>query len=134
MINTTIKMSSQKINKLLKKQNSLIGDLLKFDRMIKGSFVIVQTKCGKENCWCVEGDGHKHARISWREDNLGRVRAVPDEDQDWVKQMTQNNRVYKKLMSDFLNIQSKINIALENNYKKIIHVTKKEKSYLIIEK
>lgn len=126
-------MSRKNLKKLLEKQNALIKDLLKIDHMIKGAFVIVQTKCGKANCWCVDGEGHKHARISWRENNLVHVRAVPGEDQEWVKQMTLNNRTYKKLMNDFLNIQNKINMVLESNHKKIIHMTKKKKSYLRIE-
>jgi hypothetical protein len=128
-------MSSEKIKDFVKKQAILVSNLLKIERMLKGSYVITNTTCGKSNCRCiVKGDLHKHARLVWRENKSAYVRAVPDSDAQWIKQMTQNYRDFKKIQRELLDEQNKLNAVVEKLRDEIIRHTKRGKSYLKIEK
>ena len=125
-------MSSTELKKIFAKQQRLVDELLQIDCMLKGSYCSVYTKCGKPTCWCAEGVGHEHSRLSWREAGKSRIRAIPQEDINWVQQMTKNYNAFKKLSEELANTHLQIQIFLERHLEKIILSTKKEKDYLKI--
>src|SRR6266702_3336264 len=100
-----IKMSTTEMKKLFDRQEQIVHALLKIERMLKGSYCSVYTKCGKTTCWCSEGVGHKHSRLSWREAGKGRIRSIPPDDIAWVKQMTKNYSDFKKLLEKLTEVQ-----------------------------
>lgn len=125
-------MSTSEMKKLFDRQQEIVDALFKIERMLKGSYCSVYTKCGKTSCWCAAGVGHKHARLSWREAGKSRIRSIPTDDIIWVKQMTKNYRNFKKLMEKLTEVQEQIKILLNHQAGKIIISTTKEKSYLKI--
>ena len=123
-----------KLKKLIARQSSLADELSKINSMLKGVHCVVHTKCGKVNCWCVSEKGHRHERLSWREANRSCIRAIPSDDIPWVKEMTRNYKEFKKLEKTIIDTQNEINNSIEKLCEKIIHRTKRGKSYLKIEK
>lgn len=125
-------MSTKKAIKILeKKRQVLLTSLLGVSRILRGSYVTVSTKCGRDNCWCNrEKGGHAHSRISWSEKGQTFTRKVPKEDVVWIREVTKNykevRRMRRKLVE--LEIQSKRLLdALEVEW---IEKTRKGKSYL----
>lgn len=125
-------MSTTEMKKLFDRQQKIVYELLNIERMLKGSYCSVYTKCGKASCWCADGVGHKHSRLSWREAGKSRIRSIPSEDIDWVKQMTKNYSKFKKLIEDLSKIQDQIKVQLNHQAEKVIISTTKEKLYLKI--
>lgn len=69
-------MSSVELKKLIAKESALIDEFLQIKNLLKGSYRDVHTKCGKPTCWCAHGKGHKHGRLSWKEDGHSYIRAL----------------------------------------------------------
>ncbi len=127
-------MSSKKLNILLRKRDVLIGNLQNIDCMIKGCYCISSTKCGKLNCRCTNGDRHRLERLIWREDGRSISRAVPEKDIEWIKEMTCNHNVYKKLRKQLNLLDQKIAQQMDTLYLSCIKKSKKGRGYLTVEK
>ena len=127
-------MSNKILNNFLRKRDTLIEDLLNIDRMIKGCYCVSKTKCGKPNCKCAKGDEHRVERLVWREDGRGINRAVPKEDVEWVKKMTDNNNEYKRLRKNLEELDEKIAQQLDALYQSRIKKSKRGKGYLNVGK
>jgi len=123
-----------KIKELIARQSLLADKLRKINCMLKGVHCVVHTKCGKPNCWCVNEKGHRHERISWREANRSCIRAIPNDDIQWVKEMTKNYHSFKKLQTTLVNTQKELNSTIEKLRDEIIGRTKRGKAYLKIKK
>jgi len=126
-----IKMSMKKsINSKELRRKRIISKLLDVTEMIRGSYIIVKTKCGKPACWCVDGDGHQHARITWTENGKGNTRAVPDEDDKWLTKMTKTYRDFRQLKQELVALEADIKNDLAGLEQKIISKTRKGRDYL----
>ena len=112
------------------KRQQLISTLLDINKMIRGSYSVVSTKCGKPNCWCIEGDGHQHARITWTEKGKGNTRAVPNEDDQWLTDMTETYRNFRKLRQDLAALEFDMKNYLNTLEQEIINKTRKGRLYL----
>lgn len=125
-------MSSTILKKTLKRQEALIKELLKTEHMLKGSYRAVYTKCGKTNCWCAGANkrGHMHMRLSWNDDGKTRNRAIPDNDKDWILEMTNCYKHFRKLQREVTVTQSKIKMLVGAIARRIIKNTKKRRTYL----
>ena len=111
------------------KRQQLITKLLDM-KMIRGSYSVVSTKCGKPNCWCVEGDGHQHARITWTENGKGNTRAVPNEDDQWLTEMTEAYRKFRRLRQNLAALELDMKNCLNTLEQEIINKTRKGRLYL----
>lgn len=127
-------MANKKLNIFLCRRDILIEDLLSIDRMIKGCYCVSKTKCGKPNCKCAKGDEHRVERLVWREDGRGINRAVPKEDIEWVKEMTDNHNEYKRLRKKLEELDEKIAQQLDTLYTLRVKKSKQGKRYLNVGK
>ena len=127
-------MSSKKLAFLLRKRDILIEDIQNIDRMIKGCYCISTTKCGKSNCRCANGDGHRLERLVWREEGRSISRAVPKKDVVWVKKMTRSHATYKQLRKKLNVLDEKIVKQIDTLYLSCIKKSIRGKNYLRIEK
>ncbi len=122
--------SKTQIKKLERQRQTLIQDLLHTQQMIRGSFGTVTRKCGKPNCWCLEGAGHPIKRITWTEKAHSRTQAIPAEDATWIETMTDNYRRFRKKRQALRALERKINTAVNELEAKIVAATKRQKEYL----
>ena len=123
--------SKNQIKKLEKKRSRIINELLDFEDMIPGAYNEVYCKCGKENCWCKqENMGHLFRRITWSEYGRSMTRAIPENDINWIKKVTQNYRLFKEKRKQVKKIETQINELLNDFCKSIIVNTRKLKNYI----
>ncbi|MBX9704287.1 MAG: hypothetical protein K2X39_09065 [Silvanigrellaceae bacterium] len=119
-----------KIKKAENKRQDILLQLLEKKEMVRGSFCQIYVKCGNKNCACAIGKGHSHKRMSWHEKGKSFSRAVPKEDYDWIQQMTNNFREYRKMRKELLKIEAKIRDLLDLNEESVLKKSRKGKSYL----
>jgi len=120
----------ERIKKAENERQELLLKLLIEEKMVRGSFCQIYVKCGKKNCACVTGKGHSHQRMSWHEKGKSFSRAVPHEDYEWIEQMTNNFREYRKTRKEIMNIETTIRNLLDRHEEEILKKTRKKKSYL----
>jgi hypothetical protein len=120
----------EKIKIAEKKRQDLLSKLLGEDKMVRGSFCQIYVKCGKKNCVCNTGKKHPHKRMSWHEKGKSFSRAVPQEDCEWIEQMTNNFRQYRKTRKEIAKIEMEISNLLNRHEEEILKKSRKGKSYL----
>jgi hypothetical protein len=120
----------EKIKKAENKRQDLLSKLLERDKMVRGSFCQIYVKCGKKNCVCNTGKGHSHKRMSWHEKGKSFSRAVPQEDCEWIKQMTDNFREYRTIRKEIEKMEMEINNLLDRHQEEILKKSRKGKTYL----
>jgi hypothetical protein len=125
-------MSSKKrIKNAEKKRQSIISTLLDASSMLRGSYALVHTKCGRDNCWCnQEEKGHPHSRITWSEQGQGVTRKVPSEDIAWIQEVTSNYKEFRRLRRELLQLEDQIKMLFDAFEDDLIRKTRKGKSYL----
>jgi hypothetical protein len=90
---------------LERQRTRILSDLLATRAILRGSYARIYTKCGKDNCWCKEGKGHPHSRITWSEDGQGFTRKVPSDQVDWVREMTESYRTFRALRRELASLE-----------------------------
>lgn len=115
--------------KLEQRRRELIMQLLSNESMIRGSFGRVHRKCGRSNCWCVEGKGHPIDRINFSDGGRSRTKAIPEADIEWAKQVTANYKRFRKARQSLREIEQKINTALDQFEAKQIAKTARKRNY-----
>ena len=123
-------MSSKKIIKLEKRRKELISEILSVDKMLKGSYHFVYTKCGKENCRCFKGEGHLHSRITWRENGIPYTSKVPIEHRKQIQTLTASYKLVRKLRKELDELDKKCKKFLDNNEKTVEKRSRKKISFL----
>ncbi len=119
-----------KIRKLEQRRERLIGELLKTQAMIRGSFGTVHRKCGAPNCWCAQGSGHPLDRINYSQDGRSRTKAVKAQDVDWAREMTENYKRFRKNRQELRTLEKQINQAIEELEAKIVGKTARQRNYV----
>lgn len=122
-----IKIKEKQLHKLLTK-------LLESNHMVWGSFCLIHVKCGNKYCQCKDGKLHPHRRMSWREDGRGLSRAVPKEEYDWIEEMTENYREFKKFRRELRNLEEELEGLLDTYEEIVVKKTRQGKAYLEISK
>ena len=109
--------------------------------MLPGSYNKVYCRCGKRNCWCygeVEGKkdkdkdkpAHPFRRITWMEKGVSKTKTIPEKDVDWIKQVTENYRKFRKKRKEIQKLQENIRRLLEDYRMHIVKKTRRLKEYL----
>jgi hypothetical protein len=98
--------------------------------MLPGAFKEVYCKCGKENCWCHKQKGHPFRRITWSENGRSKTKAIPAEDVDWIKQVTENYREFRRKCKEIKELQDGLKNLLEEYGKDIIKKSRQLRDYL----
>ena len=119
-----------KIRKLEQRRERLIGELLKTQAMIRGSFGTVHRKCGAPNCWCAQGSGHPLDRINYSQDGRSRTKAVKAQDVEWAREMTENYKRFRKIRQELRSLEKQINQAIEELEAKIVGKTARQRNYV----
>jgi len=120
----------KKIRGLEQRRQKVIKELLNFEELLRGSAATVYTKCGRHNCWCKDGEGHPHTRITWTEKSKGYTRKIPDEELPWVKRVTDNYRRFQSLRRSLKNIEEEGRELQKGLADVLITDTRKTKDYL----
>jgi len=124
-------MSSKNyIKEFESKRSRLIAELQQITNMLPGSFNKVYRKCGKTNCRCKNGPGHPMNRIVWVEDGCSKTKSIPENDVDWILQMTNNYKRYRQIRKKLLELQKDFFKIIDKQAKEIIKETRKIKHYL----
>ena len=119
-----------KIEKLERRRSRLIGELLKTQAMIRGSFGTVHRKCGASNCWCAEAGGHPVDRINYSEEGRSRTKAVKSEDVSWAREMTENYKRFRKNRQALRSLEKQINQAIDDLETKVVDKTARQRDYV----
>lgn len=130
-------MSSKKMQRTRKdlqraeqERSRILSELLRVESMLRGSYALIYTKCGKDNCWCKNGKGHPHSRITWCQKGQGVTRKVPPDQIAWVREVTENYRNFRSLRRRLLRLQADSKKFLDQIEKDLIENTRKGKSFL----
>ena len=130
-------MSTMILNKIIKaeeKRKELISQLFEKKEMVRGSFCEIFVKCGTKSCYCNTGKKHSHKRMSWHEKGISFSRAVPREDYEWIEEMTNNFREYKKIRKEITKVEKEIVALLDRYEEAILKKSRKGKPYLDVSK
>ena len=132
-----IKMSrpqSENIRKNLlaveKRRSRILSELRSIRAMLRGSYALVYTKCGKDNCWCKEGKGHGHARLSWSDKGRGMTRKVPRDQIAWVQEVTDRYRHFRSLRRKLSDLAAEGEELLDAHQEELIERTRSHKLFL----
>ena len=120
----------KKIRRRKNKHQKLLSQLLDMKKMVRGSFCLIHVKCGSKNCRCSKGVLHPHLRMSWHERGKSFSRAVPKDDYDWIQEMTNIFRKYKKLRREVVKLEKEMKILLDQYEVEIVNRSRKGKPYL----
>jgi len=124
-------------NKLLnveKQKSRIISELLGVEMMLRGSFVRIHTKCGKDNCWCKDKKGHPHTRITWSEKGRTITRKVPRQHEDWIQEMIHNYHRFRSLHRKLIDLETETKQLLDDLENVLIDTTRRGKDSLATNK
>lgn len=122
--------STNEIKKLEKIRSTLIRELLIVTEMIPGAFNQAFRKCGKSNCWCLNGKGHPYNRIIWTEGGKVRTKSIPDEDIVWIKRITEIHREFKGKFREIQKIEGEMKKWINAFRREVIKHTRGLRKYL----
>ena len=132
-------MSSKKNKKIEKKivglesqRKRIISELLNVPIMLRGSYALVYTKCGKDNCWCKHEGGHPHHRITWREKGQGVTRKIPQDYLAWVQEVTKSYRQFRSLRRKLVTLEATTKKSLDAYEHDLIQSTRTAKNFLAV--
>jgi hypothetical protein len=129
-------MSSKKaktnILRLENRRERILSELLDVKTMLRGSFATILTKCGKDNCWCKEGKGHPHPRITWSEKGRPFTRKVPRDYIEWISEVTSSFRQFRALRRKMVKLEAEIKTMLDVLENDMIEEARKNKDFLAI--
>ncbi len=124
-------LARRKILMAERRRKRIMSDLLKVDTMLRGSFAVVYTKCGKENCQCKNGKGHPHPRISWTEKGQGMTKSVPHDLVSWIQKVTSNYRRFRMLRRELVQVESENRNLMDLHESEVIELTKNAKGFWV---
>ena len=124
------KLPPKKLLGLITAHAILLENLLSESPIVPGAYRKVFVKCGRENCWCKEGQGHPFRRITWSENGKSKTKSIPSEDVEWIIKVTENYRNFRKKRRKLSLLETKIKTELDVWERKQIKATRKTKKYL----
>ena len=125
--------SKQKLLVLLSAHGRVLKQLLGNQRILRGSFHQIYTRCGKTNCWCAKArKGHSHLRLSWSEEGTIITRKVPVGESKLVIKLTQNYRHFREQRRQLAALELKIQDRLDQYEKALVQQVRKPLSFLAI--
>jgi hypothetical protein len=112
------------------RRRNLFRQLLGPVEILRGSYALVYTKCGRSNCWCSTGKGHPHPRITWKQCGQGTTRKVPRDQIDWIQKVTANYRRFRLQRREIVAIEATLQELLDQHELRMVETTRSKKSYL----
>ncbi len=106
MKNNDKKTLRDKSTQELKERKTQILNLLSpKDHIIRGSLITRLIKCGKPNCRCATGDGHKSLYLSSYYRGKTHMDYVPKSWETWMRNGIENYGVIQDLLSELAEIK-----------------------------
>ena|SRR5256885_7547523 len=119
-------VAKRKLLSLLSRHGRLLRQILRHQRILRGSFHQVYTRCGKSNCWCAKAKkGHPHARLTWSEEGTMMTRKVGASEQKAIIQLTDAYKRFSEQRRHLTVLEHQIQDKLDNYEKALIHETRK---------
>ena len=119
-------LSKRKLLTLLSRHGRLLRQILRHQRILRGSFHQVSTRCGKSNCWCAKGKkGHPHARLTWSEEGTMMTRKVGTSEQKTVIKLTDTYKRFSAQRRQLIALEQQIEKRLDDYEKALINETRK---------
>jgi len=107
----TRKATTQELNE---RKAQILSTLPSMDHMIHGSLITRAIKCGKPNCRCATGDGHKSLYLSSFYHGQTSMDYVPAAWEPWIREGMENYEVIKELLLEL----TELNLELFRRRKK----------------
>lgn len=118
--------TKKKVLRLLSDHRRLLKKVLRPQRLLRGSFHEVYTRCGKPNCWCAKArKGHAHARLTWSEEGTMVTRKVGVADRKTVVKLTGKYRQFIEQRRQLTALELQIQEHLDQYEKALIGETRK---------
>jgi hypothetical protein len=120
------------IKNVLHQMDQIVTKMLKISHMVGGSYGITYRKCAKPNCWCSEkGEkGHPFRRITFNEQKKSRTKAIPQKDEEWIEEMTDNYRNFRQHFQKLRQYENELNELLNQFEQEVRSKTKELRDYL----
>ena len=112
-------------------RSRILRELLGPAPILRGSYAMVYTKCGRANCWCSTGKGHPHHRITWSQRGQGVTRKVPRDQIPWIQKVTDNYRRFRLRRGEMLSLDAEIQELLDRHEQHVVEETRSNKSFLV---
>ncbi|KAF0191557.1 MAG: hypothetical protein FD166_3763 [Bacteroidetes bacterium] len=108
------KMRKAATQELNERKAQILSTLPSMDHMIHGSLITRAIKCGKPNCRCVTGDGHKSLYLSSFYHGQTGMDYVPAAWEPWIREGMKNYEAIKELLLEL----TELNLELFRRRKK----------------
>ena len=95
------KMSTEKLDE---RKGQIISSLSSIEHVIHGSLIQSFVKCGKSNCRCANGEGHKALRLSSFYHGRTAIDHVPASWEAWIRTGIDNYRSVQELLLELAEI------------------------------
>lgn len=119
-----------RIKEIEKDRRYIIEQILAARMMFPGAYKEVYCKCGKQNCWCSKKRGHLFRRITWSENGRSKTKAIPEEDVEWIKELTGNYREFQKKRRQLKELEDTLRKLLGEHSKAVIKKSRQLRDYL----
>ena len=119
-----------RIKELEKQRTRILKQILSIGLMLPGAYKEVYCKCGKPNCWCHKKGGHSFRRITWSENGQSRTKAIPEEDINWIKELTENYREFQKKRRQIKKLEGILKDLLGEHARAAIEKSRQLRDYL----
>ena len=97
-------MSNERRN-LIRRRNRLLKKLQSIGPIIEGSLVTTHTRCGKSNCKCAKGPGHKVTLFTWKKEGKTQTLFVSKNIFDEVQDAWKSYLSLKQIIKDLSTVQ-----------------------------
>jgi hypothetical protein len=115
----------RKLLDLVSRHGRLLRQILRHERLLRGSFHQVYTRCGKSNCWCAKAKkGHPHARLSWSQEGTMMTRKVGASEQRVIIKLTETYKRFGEQRRELSALARQIQDRLDDYEKALIHQTR----------
>jgi hypothetical protein len=102
--NDKISFSKMATNELEERKAQILHNLPSVGHMIHGSLVTSFMKCGKPNCRCAKGEGHKTLRLSSFYHGRKSVDHVPASYEQWMREGIENYKAAEEMLLELAEI------------------------------
>lgn len=120
----------KKIRRRERRRTRLLAELINVRLMLRGSFAIVKTRCGKPTCWCAGQAGHLHPRLTWSEQGRPLTRKVPHNQIVWVRKVTEAYRRFRGLRREIKTLEGEIRHLLDELETALTNEAREGKDFL----
>lgn len=123
----------QDIRAVLTEIDRLATEMISISQMVGATFGVTYRKCGKPTCRCNSDESKRHPviRINFTENRKAKTRSVPKKDENWIKKMTDNYKLFRQNFQQLRIHENRLNELLNQYEKNIKTKTRKFRDYLL---